>query len=252
MARQRHLNNAPAFEAVIDIKVKPSPDITLSKLQEVKSTISAEYPIEQELVESSLEIKLDAKSKSMETVSADALAIGYRYDSTDKMRIAQFRLNGFALSRLKPYSQWEDLRNEAHKLWNLYCSVLKPEMITRVAVRYINRLELPLPFKKGFEDYLTALPPIPKGLPQIFNSFLTRIIVPLEPSKATVAITQAIEPAIVIPGRVVPVLLDIDVFKVGMFDIDGIEAWDAIDSFRGFKNDAFFASITEEMATLCD
>ncbi|MFQ5787653.1 MAG: TIGR04255 family protein [Thermodesulfobacteriota bacterium] len=168
---------------------------------------------------------------------------GYRYITSDKKQIVQARLDGFTFSRLKPYIKWNDLRDEAHKLWRLYQEATSPESITRVALRYINNLNIPLPIR-DFGDYLTAPPTIPEGLPQGVGSFLTRVVM-LEPSiGANAIITQALEQ--IAPGRA-PIILDIDVFKLQEKGIEEKEAWDTIEKLRHFKNKIFFKSITNRL-----
>jgi hypothetical protein len=71
--------------------------------------------------------------------------IGWRFVSPDKLHVFQARLNGFTFSRLPPYVDWESFRTEARRLWDLYRAVANPIAPTRIAVRYINRLDLPLP-----------------------------------------------------------------------------------------------------------
>ena len=78
-------------------------------------------------------------------------------------------MDGFTFSRLKPYETWENLRDEAYRLWQKYREITSPEII-RVALRYINKLEFPLPIK-NFSDYLTAAPIVPAELPQGVSSF---------------------------------------------------------------------------------
>ncbi len=246
MVKQEHLNNAPIVEALIDIRVKLPSDINVAKLQALHPLVDELYPQVQELKKGSVTIKA---GEAFEAATGDIRHIGYRYFSKDKKQILQSRLDGFTLSRLKPYETWDALREEAERLWQLYVSIASPEVITRVALRYINRIEIPFSSLKDFGEYLTALPQIPPELPTEISSFLTRLVMPEPALGATAIIAQALEP--VINQDIVPVILDIDVFKEGEFDIDSKEAWDTIDKLRNFKNDIFFKSITEQTKELC-
>lgn len=236
------LKNAPITEALIDIRVKLPSEMDVKNIDSIYESIKEQYPERQEQKISEVRIE---PSSVKESIKASKFKInGYRYISSDKKQILQARLDGFTFSRLHPYVNWEELRNEAHRLWLLYKNITSP-VITRVALRYINSLNIPLPIK-DFGDYLTAPPIIPEGLPQGVNSFFNRVII-YEPSiDANAVITQALEPLVAEVTRA-PIILDIDVFKFRQEGIEEKEAWDIIDMLRHLKNKIFFKSITNKL-----
>ena len=242
MVKLKHLTHAPITEALIDIKVKLPPDFDVTQLKSIHTLISKEYPKEQELRKKRFEFKV--KPDSVE--ASPSYIHGYRYISTDKERIVQARLNGFTFSKLKPYKSWEHLRDEAHRLWSEYVKLFRPKLITRVAVRYINRLEIPFLPKRDFKYYLTAPPEVPKELPQEVSGFLTRIVIPM-PLDTTAIIAQAMEP--IKDPKILPIILDIDVFKGAKLNTDR-DAWDALERFHDLKNDIFFSSVTKKALEL--
>lgn len=243
MVAPRHLEKAPITEALVDIRVKPCPDADLSTLESTYALFAKEYPEKRERLRA--ESKFDIKTRKFETASH---VDGYLCTSSDKKQVIQVRLDGFTFSRLKPYVTWEDFHKEVDRLWQLYVRQASPELVTRVALRYINRLEIPLPMG-DFSDYLTAPPTIPQNLPQGLVSFLTRNVI-REPSwNFTAIISQSLEP--VGASSLVPVLLDIDVSKEVQYSVNAKEIWETIDQMREFKNKIFFESITEKTVGLC-
>ncbi len=243
MARQRHLNNAPITEALIDLRVKLPVETQDAKLiLSLHERIRERFPHEKEIQHVEYRFESGPPQKEKTTSSH----IGYRYDSADGRQVIQARLDGLTFSWLKPYETWEVLRREAFSVWQLYQDVMKPEAITRVATRYINQIEIPGPLI-DFDDYLTAGPIVPKALPQALASFFTRIVVPDEKNQVTAIITQVFQPGA--NPQVAPVILDIDVIKEKLFESESA-AWDTIDSLRAIKNLAFFDSITEKTAEL--
>lgn len=241
MEEYQSLKKAPITEALIDIRVKLRPEIDVKDIDSIHEPIKTEYPEKQEQRISQIQFELKAGEDLVKPVSSQI--IGYRFISSDKKQIFQAGLDGFTLSRLYPYVNWEELRNEAHKLWLLYKEITQPDLITRVALRYINNLSIPLPMR-DFSDYLTAPPIVPDGLPQGVSSFLTRVVIH-EPSIGSNAIiTQALEQVV---GEAAPVILDIDVFKLRPEGIEEKEAWDTIEKLRHFKNKIFFKSITNKL-----
>jgi len=234
------LRRAPITEALIDIRVKLTPELDVKQIDSFYESIKHDYPQKQEQRLSQVEVE---QKPGEGLIKSSTKINGYRYISSDKKQIAQARLDGFTFSRLHPYTTWEDLRSEAYKLWLLYKQVTTPELITRVALRYINNLKIPMPIK-DFSDFLTAPPQVPEKLPQGVSSFITRVVIYEPTIGANAIITQALEQ---IATDVVPIILDIDVFKFQSEGIEEKEAWDTIEKLRNFKNQIFFKSITNKL-----
>jgi len=242
MIEPRHLAHAPIKEALIDLKVALPQGATVETLDQHDFLATAGYTIRKAIRQGTL--RVDGGNPKDSTVEHSL--IGYRYESPDGSRVLQLRTNGFTFSKLQPYTTWEDLKAEAEAAWAIYRKIASPTRITRVATRYINVLRIPLAMK-AFEDYLSAPPLIPDGLPQTVSSFLTRVVIPEPSIDATGIITQALEGH---EGDELPVILDIDVFVNRQFDIDDPTYWDALEDLRIFKNRIFFHSITDTTAEL--
>ena len=242
MIAPRHLRNAPITEAVVDLRVKLPDDLSFEKLALVNDSIVSRYPKRKERrkYEGKVEFRIGEPPKQ---TTVDKGPDGYIYTSEDDKQVVQFRLDGFTFSRLKPYETWENLRDEAHKLWQLYVKFSSPEFITRVALRYINNLNIPLPIK-DFAEYLVAPPTVPAQLPQGVGSFLTRIVTTEPKLGASAIVTQALEP--LTQKDFAPIILDIDVFKTGQFDIEKRETWDILEGLHNLKNEIFFSSVSEK------
>ena len=167
-----------------------------------------------------------------------------------KKEIAQFRRDGFTFNRLHPYTKWDDLIVKTKNLWPLYKKIANPEAVTRLAVRYINNLKLPLPFG-DFSEYLCVPPNIPEGLPQGVNNFLDRITIYDSAQDISANITQSLERGSQSSkNNHIVIILDIDVYKQGDFSMDSQEIWDRFEKFRKIKNEIFFKYITEKTARL--
>jgi uncharacterized protein (TIGR04255 family) len=248
----RLLKNAPITEGLVDIRVKLPPNRDLSDLDsKYYSKVSENYPQRRER----LRIEAEFDLKKGEAVRRTKFVDGYMYTSKDGKQIVQARLDGFTFSRLKPYQSWERLHEDSHPLWDLYVKVASPEVVTRVALRYINRLDIPLPIR-DFSDYLNAPPTIPPGLHQELSRFLTRILIYDPNFDASAIITQSLEPLrdttleILRDTKTVPIILDIDVFKEVEFSMADERTWNIISRLRDLKNKIFFESVTEKALEL--
>jgi uncharacterized protein (TIGR04255 family) len=167
------------------------------------------------------------------------------YSSADAVNLVQYRLDGFTFNRLKPYTSWEQVFPQAFALWQEYASLARPEFVKRIAVRYINRLDLPR-MVTNLSDYLTVPPTVPPGISGELSGFLTRLNI--RQGGDSVALTVALEHNLT-PGSM-SVILDIDAYRVADFEVDSGELPSAFDQLRRLKNSVFFASITETTAGL--
>lgn len=153
-----------------------------------------------------------------------------------------------SISKLAPYDRWEGLRDITREVWSAYAKAVNPIAITRIGVRYINRIELQQELI-DFDKVLTAGPKIPEAIPQALAEFFTRVVVPIPDKGAIMTIAQTFEPAApaTTGARSYPaVVLDVDTFVARAFEIDDPGTWAALESLRDVKNMAFFNSITEE------
>jgi uncharacterized protein (TIGR04255 family) len=245
MARQRHLNKAPIVEAIIDFRVKLASDFDVTKLASLKETLLVDYPVVQE--RRAFEAGVEVAGKQVQQMFEDKGLLGYLFRSGDEKNVAQFRRDGFTFSRLKPYTEWETVLAEAKRLWTLYSVKAAPELTTRIAVRYINQLPIPLPIQ-DFADYLTAPPRVPETLPQEVSHFMTRVVVCDAATDIRANIIQALQSTA--KPEYATIVLDVDVFKQRESGFEESEIWSTFEQLRELKNRIFFDSISEKTAGL--
>jgi uncharacterized protein (TIGR04255 family) len=149
---------------------------------------------------------------------------------------------------LKPYDKWETLRDEARELWQHYVQIASPESVTRVALRYINRIEIPLPIR-DFKDYILTTPEIAPDLPQGLGSFFMRLVIPDPKAQAVAVVTQTVESVDESSNRL-PLIFDIDVFRMAAFGVQDEALWEMCEQLHDLKNEIFFKSITPKAKEL--
>jgi len=245
MARQRYLKNAPIVEAIIDFRVKLPTKFEVKTLVSIKEMLGDSYPQMEERREFEAGVRI--KDKRVEHMIEEKGLQGYFFKSPDGKNVAQFRKDGFTFSRLKPYTNWQDVLAEAKNLWRLYVDRTSPDLVTRIAVRYINQLDIPLPIE-DLAKYLKAPPTMPKNLPQELCQFLTRVTIRDPKSDIMAHIIQALERSS--KRDYATVILDIDVFKQKESGFEELEIWQTFEQLRNLKNRIFFSSITETSARL--
>ena len=241
-AQIRHLLKAPITEALVDIRTQIRPGADIGVFQRVRAEVERTYPKVRPL--QMFEGRFAAHEGQI-TPTASSAEAGLLFYSEDEKAVVQFRLDGFTFNKLQPYSSWEEIFPETWRLWDLYQGAIGNVQITRLAVRYINRLPLP---SADFGRYLTALPQLPPELPQQVRSFLTRVVLYDERRTASAGLTQAFESPLEVPA--VSVLLDIDAFKECDLSPSDAQLREGFEALHDFKNEIFFGSITEETARM--
>jgi uncharacterized protein (TIGR04255 family) len=243
-----HFPNAPITEALLDIRIKLPPETSLAKLATFQDAIKQRYPSRQERLAWEGHIEIKSTPVAQVSQSAAGRPDGYLFTSVDGRHVVQARLDGFTFSRLKPYDKWDALRDEARELWQHYIQIASPESVTRVALRYINRIEIPLPIR-DFKDYILTTPEVAPDLPQGLKSFFMRLVIPDAKAQAVAIVTETVEPVDDSTNKL-PLIFDIDVYRMAAFTVQDQALWDALEDLHDLKNDIFFKSITPKSKEL--
>lgn len=241
----RHYPRAPITEALIDIQVDLPPGFDPGQLEEFQASIASQYPAKRKSFE--VHVQSEFSESQAGPASTTQTLRGFAFVSADSRQVVQVRRDGFTFSRLAPYETWEDLRSEARRLWGLYRSAVKPIQMTRVAVRYINQINIPLPMD-DFADYLRTTPQVSPDLEQGLSNFFMRLEQPQDDIGAYLVLTEAMVPAAALTPMataVCPVVLDIDVFGRDLKLTADKEVWDFLELLRDRKNDVFEGCITD-------
>ena len=244
MATARTLSSPPISEALVDIQaaVVASPEAFEALGKEFKS----EYPRADTRRIFQAELKVE-HGRLLPPVAKDLGFQGVWLFNSDETAVVQFRPNGLTLNNLKKYIGGDRLIDEALTLWSRFSERLQPTPVMRIALRYINRLELPFRPGDGFDRFLTAAPPVPPEAPQSVSEFLSRVVTQEPTTEATVIITQQLTHAE--PNSPL-VVIDVDTFKSGTLSTDPCELRKSREQLRLLKNRTFFSLLTEEAVKL--
>jgi len=240
VAQPRHLNRPPIVEALVDLRASvpgdPGTFIALAgKLRD-------EFPVNEQQNEVQGTIEIKEGKVVLPHVSPPSFA-GVRIANVDKTVYVQFRPDGFTLNNCKVYMGGDQLIDKALSLWEALVERNRPEIVSRVAMRYINRLELPLKDGDPFERYLTSAPKLPRGTPNLVSEFLTRIVGHDTQRQATAVVIQQLKQQ---GEQPVSVTVDVDVFRAESFPVDSAALREVLSSLRLVKNNTFFSLLTDE------
>jgi uncharacterized protein (TIGR04255 family) len=241
MNERRHYSQAPITEALIDIKTSSVKEVALTSLQELAVSLNNNYPHRDDFVLLEGQIVAGASVES----AAQQTQLGYIYSSADRKQILNTTFNSFTFSRLAPYDCWESFRDEAKYLWNIYSAKTKPDTITRIATRYINRIDIPLPVF-DLKHFLRTVPEVSPDLPQGLSGYFMQLQIPQEDIQAIVVINQALLP----PSNpeISSILLDIEVFQELSLAEDTF--WKKLETLHTKLDSVFESCITDKVREL--
>ena len=226
---------APIVEGMIDLRVERSPEATIEAMKVACDELAGSFPSRRERrsLTAQLTLSLESPSAAAQFGEPDGLMLR----SADEKDVVQFRLDGFTYSRLRPYTSWEDLKAKAESLWAKYRDVARPQKITRVGVRFINRI--PVTPGETLDHTFTTTFTVASSLPQAVAGFLVRIAIPFEQEQAMAIINQTMD------ADGTHCIFDIDAFEERAEGFTEAEAWDKLVMLRNVKNRVFFGSLTQ-------
>lgn len=238
--------NAPIIEALLDIRVELPKDVALEKLESAFDAMKGRFPVKKRGLTCRTGFERSSKGE-ITTIPASEIPNGFHFSSSDGTKTVQSRFDGFTFNKLKPYENWPKFRDEAQELWNQYFEIVKPLKIVRIALRYINQIEIPLPVK-NLEKYILTLPKLAPKLPQPVSNYFMQFTISNLNLEATAIITQTMKSPT--PTGKLPVILDIDTFKLQAYSENKQQMWNEFENLRNFKNDIFFDSLTDKTKEL--
>jgi uncharacterized protein (TIGR04255 family) len=239
------LAKAPITEALVDIRVELSPDFQLADLDPFVVATRGRFTDVKKRFSWQARIDFNADEFQVEPQKGKT-PDGLMLSAPAENLVAQARLDGFTVSKLKPYDRWATLRPVAQELWDLYRAIAKPLKATRIAIRTINRIELPIPIGE-LKEYILTVPDVAPGVPQALETFFMRLVIPS--AAGTAIVTETIDQAAQHPESI-PLIFDIDVFRKVDLDPSDPQIWAGLDELRAYKNTIFFRSLTEKTLEL--
>lgn len=241
--QSRKYARAPITEAIIEIRVDPTSGVNPASCKSVFNGVRDEFP---EMAELML-MRAQILGGPQVGASATQTVAGYTFVSKERGQIVTACPDRFAFSQLPPYDRWETFCPLARRLWEIYRMETKPDKITRIATRFVNRIEIPMPIK-DIADYFRTLPVISPGMFQDLSGYFMQIQLPQNDLVCMATLNQALLASD--DHSVAPFILDIDISdEQAKLQSDEV-IWNRLQEFRWRKNDIFEACITDQVREL--
>ena len=239
MVGERVYTNSPVQEAIIDFRVEFEAPPPLELLKAIMELEKDRYP------------QIEPRSYYQGTftvgpiigASTEQLSTGYVAWNEGRTQAFQARVDGFTFSRLRPYTNWDEVRSEADRLFSRFCELTPGGRIRRSAVRFINRIDFTDP-KVDLDDFFLTGLKIPPALDTGFAAALVQLHFPNPEENRMLVLNLASVPPE--SEGVQSFVLDLDSFESADFRSDD-EAWASVERHHSGVKHAFEASITDRL-----
>lgn len=232
-----HLPHAPIVEAIIHWRARGEKKLEPNALLEQLKAKLPDYPHSQRQQEIGVGTEFGPDGTALHQRHHWH---GFRFESPDKLYVAQFTRNGFVFSRLKPYEDWETFEAEAKRLWQVYCELAEPSEVQRLGVRFINRIISVDPAKL---PELLAIPPRgPNRMDLPLTGFMHQNTFAIPDHSYRLNVIQTIQPPSPPETESFSLILDLDVFTTQPIQFDEID--NRLLQMQWIKNTAFFSCVT--------
>lgn len=153
----------PITEAVIEVRF--AEPIEFGDVAKVSADFKALYQHEEIVKNLSVQLDISAQHKNIPPAQITNQQAGYRLTSLDQTKILLLMPLTFAISQLAPYPGWVEFFSRFVRNWQMWKKAVAYRKISRIGVRYINRIDIPVsgPVIEE-EDFIEVYPHLPDVL----------------------------------------------------------------------------------------
>lgn len=241
-----HYPNAPIVEAIFDIQVTLSEAFTQDEFAErAKRIVGEGYPICGNLGFQSIEFKQEADALNVRT---NADWVGCEFKNSSQNQVVRIRKDGISFHRLRPYTSYDELIAEVQALWKGFLAQLPLKAITKLSLRFVNKINLPTGTKIGdLSEYVKVVPHVALPSEADIQNLLSRVHIK---EKSTGNNAHVSFSSIQKDENLLGILLDIEAWNDRGSSAESDEIWDRFSSLRDLKNRLFTGSLEDQCLSL--
>jgi uncharacterized protein (TIGR04255 family) len=235
---------APITEAVIELRFAQS--FAQETVEAAAKRLAPEYFYQEP--ETAMNLTIDA---STQKTTGQTSWLGVKLSSLDRADVLIFRTTSFICSRLAPYPGWEVFSARAAHAWDVWKKAASRTELTRIGVRYVNRIDIPLEGNAliRVEDYLNVRPQSPE-LGEPMSSYAMQIVKPLGADDCGLILHSSTIPSPLVGFA--SFALDLDIFREMNLPMRDDGLWALVNKIRAHKNSVFESCVTDRARGLFD
>lgn len=228
------LVNPPIVEAAVHWRANVDATWTPEYLRNTLEARLPEYPNQHDHFEAQVFLQFQINEESQPTATREGGWKGIRLTNSDETQVAIFRTDGLVFSRLAPYQGWEPFVAEGRRLWSFYQELVAPTEISRLGLRFINRISVDV--NDDLNKYLKDPPTRPRLMP--LASFLYQSNFEAKRDGLAANVIKTIQPASEDNANLI---LDTDVYTIRKLRASVTSELDEVlPRMRWLKNAIFF------------
>lgn len=238
----------PIIEAVIDIQVKLGSLPEKASFDRIVATLQPAFPVEVNANQVTFNLSVDPATGQPSTTTRH-LGTGKRLTSAANDRVLLVQPRGMSLSHLAPYSEWSKFRREGVSAWRAYSEAVMPLAVTRLALRYVNRIYLPERQTFQLQNYFKLYPETPDD--QAIGQLFIQVQLPqVDMGSGVLAIVNLASAGSRVEDGSYGFMLDIDLSATQELPADAETIFSRLDALRDRKNALFESFITDKTREL--
>ncbi len=235
----------PITEAVIEIRfATPADDPAVAK---ASADFKSYYPQEELITNVGVQLYLPS-SPQIKTKAQTVEKRGRRRSSLDQTQLLLLWPENFVISQLAPYPGWDAFFDRFRRDWEMWKRAIGYRKISRVGVRYLNRIDIPLsgPLIQH-EHFLNIYPNIPEFLGPM-SSYAVQAQLPLQDVGCNLTLNSGLVPSPVLSHA--SFLFDQDIAKEESPPQNDEGLYRLLNQIRIKKNTVFEACVTDKAREL--
>jgi uncharacterized protein (TIGR04255 family) len=245
MAEQPY-KRPPITEAVIAIGFGAA--MEPGDLNRADSSFAKLYPQHQDARNLNLEFIMPARPNLAPGTKIRHDVPGHRRSSDDQTQIVIVWPTSFVFSQLAPYPGWDDFFGRFVRDWALWKKVVGYRSISRVGVRYINRIDIPITGNlTHYEEFLNIYPRLPEELGSIF-AYAIQTQLPFPEIEGRITINSSSIPSPLLEHA--SFMFDQDLYKENNIPQNDDGLYNLLNQIHVKKNAVFEACITDRAREL--
>ena len=235
----------PITEAVIGISF--SSPVNHADINSVNKKFHKYYPHHQTV--SNFNVAVGLTNDQINKPTADVnKEDGHRLSTADMTQLLLLWPSSFTLSQLAPYLGWDHFFERFVRDWGLWKKTIGFQIISRIGVRYINRIDIPITAPViEYEGFLNVYPKLPDSLNPI-HAYAVQAVLELKDIDCLLRINSAAVPSPILGHS--SFVIDLDISKEINPPQSDNDIYDLLNKIRVQKNAVFEACVSSRAREL--